>query len=164
MTWALLVWWSAWSLGPLARVIASAFVTLTFLATLGFGEHYLVDLIVAVPLTLAIEGICARNRRAILTGFALTLGWIGLMRTSLAAELPAIAGWSLILATIALTGVVQIKLRPAVLDEKHRDLGQQVWKDGHFAPALQEDAALDNPPFDMRQPLKIVHGEEVDVR
>jgi PAP2 superfamily len=117
MTWALLVWWSAWELTPLARVIASAFAILTFLSTLGFGEHYLVDLIVAVPFALLIEAICAlrSERKAALgagvIGLGLTLGWLVMLRTTAVAHLPAWASWTLVAMTIAITVPIQFALR-----------------------------------------------------
>ena len=95
MTWALLVWWSAWELTPLARFIATGFATLTFFATLGFGEHYLVD-------SYRRRAVCAfhrghlrfqkgtpcraRHRRG---GLGLTLGWLMMLRT------PAVAHYQL---------------------------------------------------------------------
>ncbi len=117
MTWALLVWWSAWELTPFARVIASVFATLTFLATLGFGEHYLVDLIVAVPFALLVESICAlpRDRKAALAagavGLALTLTWLFILRTTAVAHLPVWASWAMVVATIVITVPVQFAFR-----------------------------------------------------
>jgi hypothetical protein len=125
MTWALLVWWSAWELTPLARFIATGFATLTFLATLGFGEHYLVDLIVAVPFVLLIEAICAlrRERRTALgagaLGLALTLSWLLVLRTPMVAQLPVWACWAMVVGTIAVTVPVQFALR--------RRLGAASW-------------------------------------
>ena len=116
MTWALLVWWSAWELTPLARYIASAFAALTFLATLGFGEHYLVDLIVAVPFVLLIEAICAlrTERSAALgagaVGLALTLSWLLMLRTSVVAEIPAWVSWAMVAGTIGVTVLLQFAL------------------------------------------------------
>ena len=116
MTWALLVWWSAWELTPPARVIASVFAALTFLATLGFGEHYLVDLIVAAPFALLIEALCAvrRERRMALRAGAvalgLTLGWLLILRTTLVSHLPAIASWTMVAATVAITVPIQFAL------------------------------------------------------
>ncbi len=117
MTWALLVWWSAWELTPLARLIASGFAALTFLATLGFGEHYLVDLIVAVPFALLIEALCAlqRDRRMALgagaVGLALTLGWLLLLTTALVGQLPIWACWIMVVGTVAITVPLQFALR-----------------------------------------------------
>jgi hypothetical protein len=117
MTWALLVWWSAWELTPLARFIATGFATLTFLATLGFGEHYLVDLIVAVPFVLLIEAICAfRTERntalgAGAVGLGLTLSWLLILRTSVVAQLPVWACWAMVVLTIGVTVPMQFALR-----------------------------------------------------
>lgn len=116
MTWALLVWWSAWELTPLARWIASVFALLTFFATLGFGEHYLVDLIVAVPFALFVEAICRFRRdgkRALVAGvvgLALTLGWLAILRTTVVAHLPLWASWTMVMATLAIAVPVQFAL------------------------------------------------------
>ncbi|MGD0298086.1 MAG: phosphatase PAP2 family protein [Bryobacteraceae bacterium] len=117
MTWALLVWWSAWELTPLARWIATVFATLTFFATLGFGEHYLVDLIVAVPFALLIEAICAlrSERKAALqagaVALAFTLSWLLMLRTTAVAHMPIWAGWAMVVGTIAVTVPIQFALR-----------------------------------------------------
>jgi hypothetical protein len=57
-TWALLV--LAWSqrLKMGARLLAGVLVSLTLLATLGLGEHYLIDVAVAVPFAVAAESLC----------------------------------------------------------------------------------------------------------
>lgn len=117
MTWALLVWWSAWELTPLARWIATGFAALTFLATLGFGEHYLVDLIVAVPFVLLIEAICALRwerrlaLRAGVLGLGSTLTWLLILRTTLVVQLPLWACWAMVVGTIAVTVPMQFALR-----------------------------------------------------
>lgn len=51
MTWALLC---ALYIAPRFRPVAIVFAVMTALATLGTGEHYLIDLIVALPFTAAI--------------------------------------------------------------------------------------------------------------
>lgn len=118
MTWALLVWWAAWELTPLARVVASGFVALTILSTIGSGEHYLVDLVVAVPFALAIEGVCACMRGArlearlpLVAGFGLAGAWIAFLRSSYVAALPPAVGWSAIVATLAVSAWVQMRFR-----------------------------------------------------
>lgn len=116
MTWALLVWWSAWELTPLARFIATGFATLTFLATLGFGEHYLVDLIIAVPFALLIESICGlkKERNAALgagaVGLGLTLSWLLILRTPAVAHLPVWACWAMVVGTLTITIPIQFAL------------------------------------------------------
>ena len=98
-------------------IAAAVYVTLTALATLGLGEHYLVDLIVAVPFTLLIEAICAfrRDRKTALgagaVGLALTLSWLLLLRTPLVGQLPIWACWTMAVGTIAITVPLQFALR-----------------------------------------------------
>ena len=74
-TWTMLLWWNLrkkkywnWASG--------LFLLLTLAATLGFGEHWLIDLIVAVPLSCAVQ-LAAESRFApAALGAALTLGWL----------------------------------------------------------------------------------------
>ncbi len=58
-TWALLVFIAAWPMGPGLRVVGTLFLLGTLGATLALGEHYLVDLIVAVPFVVLVEGVAA---------------------------------------------------------------------------------------------------------
>ena len=53
MAWALLIWWALRD-RRIVRWIALTFACCTALATLGGGEHYLVDLIAAFPFALAV--------------------------------------------------------------------------------------------------------------
>jgi PAP2 superfamily len=86
--WIFLVFWYARKLSLVEKVVAGGFVFFTLCATMGTGEHYLVDLVVAVPFTVMILGItqslCAREKRtawgAMIYGFATTLLWFGLLR------------------------------------------------------------------------------------
>lgn len=83
MTWALLIYLAARQEGPLAHLGAIAFALGTALATLGLGEHYFIDLVVAVPLVLLVRAICAfgvplaRPERwvPLVLGVVLLLGW-----------------------------------------------------------------------------------------
>nr|MDQ2900155.1 phosphatase PAP2 family protein [Acidobacteriota bacterium] len=43
-------------------LLSGLFLILTALATLGSGEHYLVDLLVAIPLVCAVYGACSQTR------------------------------------------------------------------------------------------------------
>ena len=51
---ALIVVIALWEVGMIARTLGLTFVALTILATLGFGEHYLIDLVLAVPFALGV--------------------------------------------------------------------------------------------------------------
>src|SRR5260370_33585778 len=58
MAWDLLVWWNSKGITRWIRVIALAFVIFTVLATLGTGEHYFVDLVVAFPFAVMVQALC----------------------------------------------------------------------------------------------------------
>jgi len=115
---ALLVWWNAAAFARVWRVLAAGFVAITLLATIGFGEHYLVDLVVAVPFALAVHSAClkpnwdSRARRVALWGSAiLTAGWIGALRLGLLQNSFALS-WCAVVVTLALTLWWKRSLRP----------------------------------------------------
>ena len=109
MAWVLLLWWSCRKFSWPARAGALLYVMLTVMATLGTGEHYLVDLAAAVPFALAVEALCLRSvafRRRLaplLVGASLTLGWLGLVRfgVPLALQARAIPWLCIVMSTAA---------------------------------------------------------------
>jgi hypothetical protein len=103
--WALLIWWSAWRLSWTARIVASLLVVFTSLAAIGSGEHYLIDLVVA----LGVDGLCRRRQTAAYTGFGLTLAWLIVLRTGYHPPMPEI-GWVCVAATIVASAACQIPL------------------------------------------------------
>ncbi|MGH9714643.1 MAG: phosphatase PAP2 family protein [Candidatus Acidiferrales bacterium] len=123
MAWALLAWWYSRGLSWLERSIAFAFLAVTAFATLGTGEHWFVDLIVAFPFALLIRGICsyslswkdARRLSAIFLGLFGTLLWLAMLRFS--AKLfwtSPIVPWALAAATVGLVCLRQTKLDRAI--------------------------------------------------
>jgi len=101
MTWALLVLWSAFELGPLALALAGGLVGLTLLATLGSGEHYLVDLVVSVPLAFAVWNAFRRDKLRAALGFSLVCAWLIYLRSGAFLLCPSIVNWIFIAATLA---------------------------------------------------------------
>lgn len=110
MTWVLLIWWNSKGLALWVRAIALAFVWFTVLATLGTGEHYLIDLVVAFPFSLMVQGLCwyslpftgGPRRAAFLFGTFVTLAWLSLL--SFATKLfwvSPVLPWAMIGGTIA---------------------------------------------------------------
>jgi hypothetical protein len=83
MAWVLLAWWYSRGLSVWERGIALTFVVFTAFATLGTGEHYFIDLVVAYPFSVMIQALCAfplrwtqRERVAgLLCGLLITLAW-----------------------------------------------------------------------------------------
>ena len=110
LTWVLLAWWFSRGLGWPYRALAALFLAFTILATLGSGEHYIADLVVAFPFALMIEAIASVARspvqraRPALVGLGLTICWLLLLRhaTAIFWLSPAIP-WLLAAATITFT-------------------------------------------------------------
>jgi hypothetical protein len=110
MAWVLLIWWNSRGLPRWVRAIALAFVWFTVLATLGTGEHYFVDLVVAFPFSLMVQALCSyslpfrsgERRTAFLFGTFVTLVWLALLSyaTRLFWISPVIP-WAMIVATVS---------------------------------------------------------------
>jgi hypothetical protein len=119
LAWTLQAWWYSKGLSWIERLVAFAFLALTVVATLGTGEHWFVDLIVAFPYALMIQALCAYHvpwkdpgrKTALFLGLGGTLGWIAMLRygTDLFWTSPVVP-WALSAATIALVSLRQAKL------------------------------------------------------
>jgi hypothetical protein len=112
MTWALLGLWYSRGATWWVRLVAIVFLVFTVLSTLGTGEHYLVDLVVAFPFALMVYGIFALSTpwldpwrlRAILFGGAGTFLWLALLRfVSRFFWVSPLIPWTLIVLTISAT-------------------------------------------------------------
>lgn len=91
MAWAWLLYWntkrSAWA----CRMFLAVYLGLTVVATLGTGEHYLVDLITALPFALTFQAVGSPGSKQMLSqrvlaatcGLVLSLGWLSLVRYGL---------------------------------------------------------------------------------
>jgi hypothetical protein len=116
LAWALILWRTTVRASALVRWAAIAFVLITALATLGSGEHYLVDLIVAAPFATGLLALVtppeaspqgSRVRAWALGGGAgLTAVWLllfvcGPAPVQVLHRLPALA-WALTLATVGM--------------------------------------------------------------
>ncbi len=123
MAWTLLAWWYSRGLSWLERGIAFIFLAFTVMATLGTGEHYFVDLVVAFPFALMIQGICAYelpwtdSRRLQAAGFGLgsVLVWLAALRfANRLFWISPVVSWMLVVATIALVELRRVDLWRAV--------------------------------------------------
>ncbi len=119
MAWVLLIWWYSRGLSWWERGVAFAFLAFTVLATLGTGEHYFVDLVVAFPFAVLVEAVCSfglswkdkRRLAAIMGGLFCTLGWLAALRYAthffwVSPVLP----WALCLCTCAFSIVLERQL------------------------------------------------------
>lgn len=88
MGWVLLCWWYSRGLSWWERTITILFVLFTFCATMGTGEHYFIDLVVAYPFALFMQALCSwppawKNRTGLLTllfALATVLAWLAALR------------------------------------------------------------------------------------
>jgi hypothetical protein len=118
--WALLIFWQLRrGKSTVATVISAVFLACTAVSTLALGEHYLFDLIIAVPFTLMIEALCIRgfltdwDRRrtsAALVGTALSAGLAFLIRSGRLLQFSAPAAWVLVAAILLLSVFLETRL------------------------------------------------------
>ena len=119
MAWVLLAWWYAKGLSVWERAIAMGFVAFTVLSTLGSGEHYVIDLIVACPFALFIYAVSGfhvpwSNRHrvaATVVGLSMTLAWIALLRFDVKIFwISPVIPWSACLATVVSVIILRVRL------------------------------------------------------
>lgn len=87
MAYALALYWQSRELGARARAFGLVWLSLTAFASLALGLHYLVDLVVAIPMTAAVVALCARRIEAldafrfqiVVVNLALFAGWIAVL-------------------------------------------------------------------------------------
>ena len=110
MTWVLLVWWNSKGLARWVRIIAAVFVAFTVLATLGTGEHYFIDLVVAFPFSLMVQALCSysmpfragERRTAFLSGTLMTLVWLALLSFAIKVFwISPLVPWAMVVTTVA---------------------------------------------------------------
>jgi membrane-associated phospholipid phosphatase len=102
VAWALVLWWFTYRYcGWRMRFFAGGFFFLTCLATLGLGEHYVIDLVVAVPFAAALMASADREWRAA-GGYCLVLViWLVSLFHGWALQLSHSSVWILCWITIS---------------------------------------------------------------
>jgi hypothetical protein len=110
MCWAFLIAWHTRCFRWSAKACAALFVAATAFATVALGEHYVVDLVVAVPFTLLIIALChpfgTSSLKTRISAVSLALGlvslWLVLLRFQPVLFWRAVwIPWALILLTMA---------------------------------------------------------------
>lgn len=122
MAWVLLALWYTRRTSWWARSVTMAFVIFTVLATMGTGEHYFVDLVVAFPFALMIRSLfsfsLAWNSRDRIGGFVLgaagTVLWLSMLRFDAPFFLATpVLPWAFVAGTVAGTVMVLHSLQQA---------------------------------------------------
>jgi hypothetical protein len=128
VTWALLAWSCSLTLQRWVRAFCTVFLALTCLATLGLGQHYLADLIVACSFTVAVSAACCVDLpwsaparwHALTAAGCITLGWLILLRLGWLLMMPGPVAWLAVLATVTGSAVLQTRLLRAHQATRHR--------------------------------------------
>lgn len=126
--WTMLLFWNTRHRSWWVVILAAAYVTLTALATLGLGEHYLVDLMVAVPLGLTLQALWWRPRNtlrlvAIAVGIVMTFGWLIAFRSGAALGMsPGAMTWLAAVVTVGVPVVVAWRLERESSQRAHPTL------------------------------------------
>lgn len=119
MAWVLLAFWHSRGLSAFERSITLAFVVFTICSTMGTGEHYFIDLIVAFPFALFMQALCAtslpwsdkRRQLSLLCGLLATLGWFVALRFGLKFFwLSPLLPWICCAVTVAATEFLRMPL------------------------------------------------------
>lgn len=123
---ASILWWQSGT-RPLSRALMIGTTICTLLATLYMGEHYVVDLVVAVPFVLGSIALCSSSiawqsklrQRLVVSGFGAWFLWVILLRTQieLLVEQPWLAK-GLVLSSFGLIAL-QWRMLLRLKDEPH---------------------------------------------
>ncbi|MGA9391008.1 MAG: phosphatase PAP2 family protein [Candidatus Sulfotelmatobacter sp.] len=109
--WAVLLVWNSRGFPRVLRAALILYLLLTVVATLGGGQHYLVDLVASLPFALAVQAAASytspnmsRQVSALTVGVAFTALWLFMVRfgVALALKSPAIP-WTLIVTTTSIS-------------------------------------------------------------
>jgi len=123
MAWVLLVWWCSRKLRLWIRAVAFVFLAFTAVATMGIGEHYFVDIVVAYPFALMVLALCSytlpfdneKRRTAFLWGTFATLLWFALLTFAIPVFwITPLLPWITVIATVGVTVVLQRRLQTAL--------------------------------------------------
>lgn len=110
LTCALLIFWNCRRLSRWLYAGSAVYMVLTMLACLGFGEHYVIDLVAAVPYAMTLQAICAPAalrslrewKQAIVAGLAVTIVWLAVVRFGTPLFHSTVFAWALSIGTLVL--------------------------------------------------------------
>src|SRR5262249_40859049 len=120
-SWAISMAFHGYRLGPILRVGSLIWVVFTLLATLGLGEHYLLDLIVAAPFVVPLDCIARSDARIaasvrlrwMVVAAAIITAWLASLRFAhhLWTSQPSLL-WGASIATVVFAILMRRRLAP----------------------------------------------------
>ena len=101
VAWVLLMFWFAGRYGNKAvRVLTGVYMALTCVATLGMGEHYVIDLVLAVPFARSIWAGVHRQWKVAGIATIVVVIWLVAFHRGWTVGIPLAAAWILTVLTI----------------------------------------------------------------
>ena len=144
--WAVLLYWNSRKFPVVLRSAVLVFLIFTVFATLGSGQHYLVDLVGGLPFALTVQAVAClafrdqspatkvRLLTATSAGLALTLTWLAIVRFGVQVALKSpVIPWILVLAT----AFAALWLRHWIMEESRR-----AEPTSHLSTGLEKPAEL----------------------
>jgi hypothetical protein len=121
VTCALLIFWNCRRLPRWVRAGSAIYLALTALAALGLGEHYLIDLVAAVPYVLVLQAVCApatlRSRpewkQSLAVGAAFLVAWIAAARFGTPFFGSVVCSWTASIVTLVSCAAARYRMLPA---------------------------------------------------
>jgi len=108
VAWALLIFWRTRRNGRAIRMAAGAFLFVILLAPLGLGEHYLIDLVVAIPYAVFVRALWMTRASFSLSRIAsvgcnalLVAVWMVLLRAGALLQIDPVWAWCMAAFTVA---------------------------------------------------------------
>jgi len=132
LAWALLLWFESKALARVFRLLTFVYVVLTIIVVLGLGEHYIADLVVAVPFSVLVLAICSSTttsastrRKASLGSTLMVSGWLALLRYGTALfVLSPILPWTMTIVSTAVSAILVSPLLGTANDPNNHDMHQ----------------------------------------
>ena len=126
--WALLMLWFACKhCSKRVQIATGTYAGLTFLATLGTGEHYVVDLVLSVPFAAGNWALVHRHWRAAGTATVVVLIWLIALREGWALAIPPLAVWLLTGVTVGwFARYIANHDLPVTVSTGHRPFGWRI--------------------------------------
>ncbi len=121
LSWTLLLFWNSRRWAFWMRAIFAALVGLTVIATLGLGEHYVADLVVAVPFTLAVHAAFEGCLFESATSALIAALWLLLLKSGTLIDVPNQSlNWILLAATVGGCFLMEWRLPAPKRNSKER--------------------------------------------
>lgn len=145
LSWILAVYYSLYRAKPIYKNIALVLVVLTALSAFSVGCHYLIDLIIAIPFTMALLAIVtpdASNKIRLIGaifGTVTVLGWLCIFKYSITS---ALQNPTITLTLLVITDIVALYLAHLICSQTKKTEETQIQQPLSVESEIQQKATL----------------------